>query len=42
MVIHFTKKLRDKLDLGEVTEGPVAAGAHLRWYANVFVADGEE
>ncbi len=40
MVVHFTKKLRDKLHLTAVTEVPVPAGAHLRWYANLFRADG--
>jgi len=39
MVVHFTNKLREKLDLGEVTMTPVAAGVHLRWYANLFRAD---
>lgn len=36
MIIHFTQKLRKKIDLPEVTTGTVAAGAHLRWYANLF------
>lgn len=40
MVIHFTAKLREKLHLAEVTEKPVAARPHLRWYAHLFRADG--
>jgi len=40
MIIHFTKKLREKLHLTEVSTTSVAAGAHLRWYANLFRADG--
>jgi hypothetical protein len=40
VVIHFTAKLREKLHLAEVTEEPVAAGAHLRWYAHLFRMDG--
>ena len=38
MVIHFTKKLRDKLHLDEVTEMDVPAGPHLRWYARLLRA----
>lgn len=38
MVIHFTNKLREKIDLPEVTERPVATGAHLRWYSHLFRA----
>ena len=39
MVIHVTHKLREKLNLAEVTTVPVAAGAHLRWYAHLFRAE---
>lgn len=39
MVVHFTKSLRAKLGLDEVSAGPVDAGPHLRWYANLFRAE---
>lgn len=39
MVIHFTKLLREKLRLDEVSAGPIDAGPHLRWYAHLFRAD---
>ncbi len=38
MVIHFTEKLRKKLHIPELTQVPVPAGNHLRWYANLFTA----
>ena len=38
MVLHFTDKLRRKLHVPELTQVDVAAGKHLRWYANLFTA----
>ena len=39
MVIHLTRKLSVKLHVAELTAVPVAAGAHLRWYSNSFLAE---
>lgn len=36
MIIHITQKFGAKLRLKELAPAPVAVGAHLRWYGNVF------
>jgi hypothetical protein len=39
MVIHVTGKLSKKLHIPGLPQGHIPAGPHLRWYANIFVAN---